>query len=318
MFELYKKRQLGDNLAETFVFFKNYGKNFLKIFFIVNGAFLFLFGIVIYSLIKINFEAIKTSGLENDQLKNDILTYFGNNEVIVVLLMFVCIFLFMLLSLFNYSYPVLYLKMIADGEKNFELNNVLTTFRKSLFKLIKFTIGLIFIILPVLMIILIVMFFLCFIIIGIPLLMIALPACFTFLNLSFYSYLTEERRFFESLQHAYNLLREDFWSTIGTTFIIMMIMQFVQAIITLSFYFVGIAIFFASMIGNPDLNDTNSIDPSPLLIGFITIIVLVIMVLGNVFNNMILINQGLIYYSLEAGDKFESKSIDLIGEQSNE
>lgn len=83
MFELYKKRQLSDNLGDTFLFFKNYGKNFLKIFFIINGAFLLLFGIIIYFLIKINFELLKTSGFENNISKEDFLSYFNNNEGLV-------------------------------------------------------------------------------------------------------------------------------------------------------------------------------------------------------------------------------------------
>lgn len=84
------------------------------------------------------------------------------------------------------------------------------------------------------------------------------------------------------------------------------------------FYFVGIFIALAYLIGNSALNDTKDIEPSPLLIAFITIVVLLLIVLGNVFNNIIIINQGMIYYSLEAGNKQESKSIDLIGDHTNE
>lgn len=318
MSELYKKRQLSDNLGDTFLFFKNYGKNFLKIFFIINGAFLLLFGIIIYFLIKINFELLKTSGFENNISKEDFLSYFNNNEGLVFLLIFICFFLFLLLSLFNYSYPVLYLKMLSTGKKNFVLNTVLAEFTKHLFKLIKFTIGFVFIILPVLMILLIVLFLLCFIIIGIPLLMIGLPTCFTYLNLCFYSYLTDEKRFFESLRHSYYLIKIDFWNTVGTSFIMMLIMQFVQAATTMFFYFVGIFIFLASLMGTSDQNHVESIDPSPLLIAFVTVIVLVFIVISNILNNIIIINQGMIYYSLEAGNKAESNTIDLIGDHSNE
>ncbi|MNK69688.1 hypothetical protein D3C87_890830 [compost metagenome] len=318
MFELYRKRQLGDNLGDTFTFFKNYGKNFFKIFFIANGAFLLLFAIVIYTLLKVNFEHIQNSGLENNQLKNDLLEYFNHNEGLVVALIFICILLFFIISLFNYAYPVLYLKMIGAGKEDFELNDIQSNFFKVLFKLIKFSIGYLFLVFPVLIITLIVLFFLCFIIIGIPLLMIALPAVFTFLNLHFYSYLTEEKRFFESLKHAYYLIKVDFWNTIGTTFIMMMIMQFVQFAITMCLYFVGIFIAFAYFIGNSASDHTNSIEPSPWLIGFITIVVIVLIILSNIFNNIIIVNQGMIYYSLTSGDKQESKSIDLIGDHTNE
>ncbi|KAF2330365.1 hypothetical protein [Flavobacterium ginsenosidimutans] len=318
MFELYKKRQLGDNLGDTFTFFKDFGKNFFKIFFIVNGAFLVLFGIMIYTLIEVNFEAIKNSGFGNQQLKSDLLEHFNNNEALTVLLIFISVLLFLILSLFNYAYPVLYLKMLGTGKKDFELNDVLSNFFKVLFKLIKFSFGFLFIVFPVLLIALIIMFLLCFIIIGIPLLIIALPTCFTFLNLWFYSYLTEEKRFFESLKHAIYLVKKDFWNTIGTTFIMMIIMQFVQTAITMFFYFVGLFISLAYFIGNSDSNSTKALEPSPLLIGFITIIVIVLIILGNIFNNAIIINQGMVYYSLESENKLESESIDLIGDHTNE
>jgi len=318
MFELYKKRQLGDNLGDTFTFFKDFGKNFFKIFFILNGAFLLLLAIIIYTLIKVNFEAIKNSGLENNQLKSDLIGYFNNNEALTLILVLICAALLLIFSLFNYAYPVLYLKMLDNERKDFELNDVLSNFLKIFFKLIKFSIGALFIVFPVLIIALIIMFFLCFIIIGIPLILVAIPAFFTFFNLWFYSYLTDEKRFFESLQHAYYLIKEDFWNTIGTTFIMMIIMQFIQAAITMFLYFVGIFIAIAYFIGNNGSNDTKAIEPSPLLIGFITAMVLALIVLGNIFNNVIIINQGMIYYSLESGNREESKSIDLIGDQTNE
>ena len=319
MFELYRKRQLGDNLGETFTFFKDCGKNFFKIFFIVNGAFLVLLGIIIYTLIKVNFEAIKNSRLENNQLKSDLISYFNNNEGLTFVLVMICALLLLLVfSLFNYAYPILYLKMIANGKKDFELNDVWSSFLKVLFKLIKFSFGILLLFFPVLIIVLIVIFFLCFIIIGIPLLFIAIPACFTFFNLWFYSYLTEEKRFFESLKDTYYLVKEDFWNTIGSTFIMMIIMQFVQAAITMFLYFVGIFIAIAYFIGNADSNSAKSIEPSPLLMGFITIIVLALIILGNIFNNVTVIHQGMIYYSLKAGSQRESQSIDLIGDQSNE
>ncbi|WP_343588476.1 hypothetical protein [Flavobacterium sp.] len=318
MFELYKKRQLGDNLGDTFTFFKDFGKNFFKIFFIVNGAFLLLLAIIIYTLIKVNFDAIKNSGLENNQLKSDLIGYFDNNEGLTLTLVLICVVLFLIFSLFNYAYPVLYLKMLENGKKDFDLNAVLSSFFKVFSKLVKFSIGALIIVFPVLLIALIIMFFLCFIIIGIPLILVAIPTFFTFFNLWFYSYLTDGKRFFESLQHAYYLTKEDFWNTIGTTFIMMIIMQFIQAAITMFFYFVGIFISIAYFIGNSDSNGPKSLEPSPLLIGFITVIVLSLIILGNIFNNVIVINQGMIYYSLESGNRQESKSIDLIGDHTNE
>lgn len=317
MFELHKKRELSDNLGNSFTFFKTYGKHFFKIFFVVNGGFLLFFGAFIYLFLKVNFDSVRDANVNNDPF-NALLSYFNNNEAVLISMIAVFAVAIIVLSLFNYAYPVLYLKLIGEKNTNdFTINEIMTNFRQSIWKLIKFTIGCVFIIMPILLITLIVLIFLCFIIVGIPLIMISIPAFFSFLNFSFYAYITDDKRFFESLNYAYHLVKEDFWNTIGATFIMMMILQFIQAFITFFFYFVGISIFIVSQIGASGFNNVKPFEPSPLIIIFITAIVLFIMVLSSVFNNILVINQGMIYYSLEAKNRSLNTEIDLIGD-SNE
>lgn len=311
MFELYKKRQLGDYIVDSFTFFKNFGKHFFKIFFAINVGMLLVVGVLMYLFLQTNFKALVDHNLENIA-SDELLNYFGSSPLLAGFTIFFLVII-VLLSLFNSSYPILYLKLIAEkSTNNFTTQDILVAFRKSLWKIFKFGLGTVFILFPFVFIIIVILFFLCFVLIGIPLLIIAIPTLFTWINLSFYTYLSEDKGFFESLHHAYLLVREDFWTTIGASFIIMIMIQMVQASITMFFYFVGIfaVIFFA--IANPDF-DKMPFHGSPVFLILISIAFVVILALSNIFNNILVINQGIIYYSLGADDKISATEIESIG-----
>jgi len=310
MFELYKKRELGDYISDTFGFFKSFGKHFFKIFFIINGAFLLITGALVYWFLRVNFQFLSHN---NTSDPNQVLSYFDNQYPIIIGCIAIFAFVVLVLSLFNSAYPILYLQLIEKNKTNdFTLEEIMTSFKQNLWKIIKFCIGMIFIVIPVLFIAIIIMFLLCFIIVGIPLILISIPAFFTWINLSFYSYLTEDKGFFESINHAYLLLKQNFWNTIATTFIVMMMMQMIQASITMVFYFAGIFIFFISAISTSDF-ETKPFEGSPLLLAFISLIFVLIFALSYIFNNALMVNQGIIYYSLGADDKTSNRDIELIG-----
>ncbi|KFF06177.1 hypothetical protein [Flavobacterium reichenbachii] len=317
MFELYKKRELGDYIADSFKFLKNFGKHFFKIFFVINGAFLLIMAVLIFFFLKINLEAAANAKNAQNDPVNNLLPYFDNNNMLFGICIAVFVLVMIVSSLFNYAYPVLYLKIIGRKNTNdFTLEDIISSFSQNLWRILKFSIGFIFIVLPVILIILILNILLCFIIIGIPILLITLPAVFTWINFSLYVYLTDDDRgFFESLNHAYYLVKQDFWNTIGTTLIVMIMIQFIQGSITMFFYFVGIFVFLATQIGGSGFDDTKPFHPSALLIGCITIVVVLLMVLGHLFSNIIIINQGILYYSLDSENKMPNAAIDLIGDQ---
>ncbi|SHL10807.1 hypothetical protein [Flavobacterium chilense] len=310
MFELYKKRELGDYISDTFGFFKSFGKHFFKIFFVINGAFLLITGALVYWFLRVNFQFLSQN---NTADPNQVLSYFDNQYPIVIGCIVIFVLVALVLSLFNSAYPILYLKLIERNNTNdFTLEDIMTSFKQNLWKIIKFCIGMIFIVVPVLFIAIIIMFLLCFIIVGIPLILISIPAFFTWMNLSFYTYLTEDKGFFESINHAYVLLRQNFWNTIATTFIVMMMMQMIQASITMVFYFAGIFIFFVSAVSTSDFA-TKPFEGSPVLLAFISLIFVLIFALSYIFNNALMVNQGIIYYSLGADDKTSNREIELIG-----
>lgn len=311
MFELFKKRQLGDYIVDSFTFFKAFGKHFFKIFFVINAGMLLVAGALMYWFLKINFNVLSNDTLQKTN-PNQVLDYLGNSPVIIVFTI-IAVIIIVLMSLFNSAYPILYLKLIAEkSSNNFTSTEILATFRQNIWKILKFTIGLVFIIFPILFIAIIALFFLCFILVGIPLIIVAIPTLFTWINLSFYTYLSEEKSFFQSLNHAHLLLKEDFWTTIGASFIVMIMMQMVQASITMFFYFVGIFAFLFFAIANPDF-EKSSFQVSPIIIILITLVFLIILVLSNIFNNILVINQGIIYYSLGSEDRIANTEIESIG-----
>lgn len=312
MFELYKKRQLGDYIIDTFSFFKTFGKHFFKIFFIINGAFLLIVGALVFFFLKSNFQAVFNDSL-NQPGSDNLAGYFNDNFGLLVGFVALFFIAVIALSLFNSTYPILYLKLVAKkNTTDFKTEDITTIFRQNIWKIIKFCIGLTFLVVPVLLIVIIILFFLCFLIVGIPLLLIAIPTLFTWVNFSFYAYLTEDKSFFQSLNHAYLLLKEDFWTSIGATFLMLIMIQMIQGSITMVFYFAGIFIFLLTAIGSSNYN-AEAIGDSPLFLLFLTLIFILIFTLSNIFNNMIMVNQGIMYYSLGAKEKISNRDIDLIG-----
>lgn len=313
MFELFKKRELGDYIVDTFTFFKSYGKHFFKTFFLINAGMLLVVGALVYWFLKHNFQSLVRNNLDQTE-PDSLLNYFNDNDPALLGFIAISTLVILIVSLFNASYPVLYLKLIAaKNTNNFTTNDILSSFKQSIWKLFKFTIGVIFIIFPVLFITIIILFFLCFVLIGIPLLILAIPTLFTWIHLSFYIYLTQEKSFFQSLNNAYLLLKANYWNSIGVTFIAMVIIQMVQGSITMFIYFVGIFLVIGTALVNPNFDNQSFDAASPVLLLGITLIFLLILVISTIFNNMLVINQGIIYYGLQAENKISAIEIDLIG-----
>lgn len=72
MFQLFKNRDFGDYISDTFGFFRQTGKHFMKIYFTINGIPLMIMMVLSYFLFKVYFDILKTgmsgqdiSGFEN-------------------------------------------------------------------------------------------------------------------------------------------------------------------------------------------------------------------------------------------------------------
>jgi hypothetical protein len=316
MFQLYKKRDFNLLVSDTFNFFKLYGKNYFKNYLIINGGFLLVLVALIYFFIKIFYEGLQSSvnsinyggNPMYDNLYSNA-TYFAIGGILAFIL--ICV-----ISIVNYTYPIAYLKLI---EKNTEqtTKNLIDFIKSKIGKSILFFLGSLISFVPIFFIAGAILIALSIIIIGIPLMVVVIPTLITWVSLSYYDYISNDHEFFTSVGNGYNLLVENFWSNIGSTVIMFIIVNVVLGIV----YFIPYIIGMASIVSNQDSYSGN---PNQVAdnISFAIILMSVILIISILFNyilqNLIFINQGIIYYSsIEEKENFTTKSnIDLIGTDS--
>lgn len=314
MFELYKKRDLSANFSDTTTFFKSFGKHYFKNYLVINGIFLMALVVLIYFFAKVYMEVL-FSGISNAQNNPNYGMAFFNNNLPLILGGFAITFLLIvILSMLNISFPVIYLRLVEkNSSDNFSIQEIINGLKANIGKMIVFFLGSIFIILPLAIIIFGLLFLLCFILIGIPLLFIVGSAFLSWITLSYYEYILKDVGYFRSLANGLRMIKQQFWTIVGTTFLMLMLVQIIQGFITMIPYVISMIWMFVS---TKNLQESGSQTDTFSTMGIILAVIFVLSVLlSYIFNNFILVNQGLIYYSLqEEKENNSTKSqIDLIG-----
>ncbi len=315
MFPLYKKRNFSDYISDTFMFFRHKGKHFFKLYFTINGGLLLVASTLIYFIFKVYFEFMFSSfSTGTVQQSNSMESLIEGNSATIITLAILGFFLLLFISLLQFAFPVIYLDLLdkTQGE-NFGVSAIFRNLKKNAFKLIKFIIGSIFILFPILAIIMTLNILLCIIIIGIPLLLITIPAMLAWVHLVFFHYITGEERFVTAISTAFYNLKQQFWQIVLSTLVVMIIIQIVLTIFTMIPYIFGVA----SIYTNPQ-GITNQEESFSILTIMMTSIMIISFIANYILNNLILINQGLIYYSLKEHNEniSSNNSIDLIGTES--
>jgi hypothetical protein len=313
MFDLYKKRDFSAYFSDTIAFFRSFGKHYFKNYFTINGIFLLILVVLIYFISKIYMETIFSSIGNQNGNADYLLSYFNENAFLIIGVFLFFVLLLVLLSLLNITYPIVYLQLIEKtGGAKFSINEIITGIKENIGRLFLFFIGSIFVITPILILLFGILVLLCFIIIGIPLFFIAIPSVISWLSLSYYEFIIKKVSFFTALGNGFQLVKQDFWTTIGTTFLMAMLLQIIQGFITMIPYVIGVAYMLVSTQNTN--NENNNLQNSGVSVLFAAIMVLSIL-MSYFFNNFQLVNQGLIYYSLrEQNENNSTKSqIDLIG-----
>jgi hypothetical protein len=314
MFELYKKRDLSANFSDTTTFFKTFGKHYFKNYFIINGIFLMLLVVLIYFFAKVYMEVI-FSGISNPQKSPNLsMAYFNDNLPLIIGSFIVAFLLIIILSMLSISFPVVYFKLLEKtNDDSFSTKEIISALKQNIGKMIIFLVGIIFVIMPLSVIVFGLLFLLCFILIGIPLLFIVGSAFISWITLSYYEYILKDVGYFRALANGFRMIKQQFWTTVGTTFLMMMLVQIIQGFITLIPYVINMIWMFTT-VKNMDTTNQPTDTFSTMGIVFAAIMVFSVL-LSYIFNNFILVNQGLIYYSLqEEKENNSTKSqIDLIG-----
>ncbi|WP_412464330.1 hypothetical protein [Flavobacterium mekongense] len=312
MFTLFKRRNFGDYVSDTFAFFKVSGKHYLKNYFTINGALLLILVAASYFLFQVYFDfmfKIDPSGNNSEYLES----YLTNNMPTIILAA-IGLFLFMIfLSMLNYALPVIYLDLYREKNGNdFGTKEILSRFKAHFGKIVVFFLVTVFLITPVLMVVFTLLFLLCFIIIGIPLLLFAIPTAFSWVTLSFFEYLNSNKGVFQSYGSGFKHLTKQYFPIVGSSMIIYIIIQVAMAVFTMIPYMFGVASVFT---GIEEGNRGNN--PMSVLTLIMTIVMVFSLLMSYILNNLLLINQGLVYYSRQEFDENKSAdfSIDLIGSE---
>ena len=313
MIALFKKRKFNDYLNDTFDFFKKDGKHFLKTYFTINGVFLLLLTVFIYFISKIYFEVIFSEiANSGNSSYNYAETFFLENLTLIIFGGITFVLLTLLFTLINLAFPIIYLKEYEKNNgANFSARAIFNGLKAKAGRLFLFLILSIFVIAPILMIVFALLIALCFIIIGIPLLMLAIPLLFNLMSLTLYHYLNNEEGFFSSISKAFGYIFNQFWPIVGSTMIMYMIIQVTMTIISMVPYVIAMIIIFTSA----DTNHSSDTEVFSSLGIVMTIVFVFTTILHYVFNNLLMINQGMIYYSRR--ENIENKTsfyeIDSIG-----
>ena len=312
MFELFKKRDFGDYVSDTFQFFRQTGKHYLKNYFTICGILLLILAIFSYFLFQVYFDFFLNIGRINNNF--EFIQSYAENNAIVLIFGALFIFLFIiLLSMLTYSVPVIYMDLYEKNNgNNFDTTAILTKFKAEFGRIFIFFLGLIFIITPLLILVFAILVLLCFIIIGIPLLLFAIPTAVSWITLSFYEYLNRDKPFFKAFGSGFRHVRNQYFPNIGSLMVMYVMIQIAMSMFTMFPYAFGMASILTST-QNGSVPDESMSTMKILL----TIVMVISILMSYILNNLLLINQGLVYYSRRENDEnISSKdSIDLIGSE---
>lgn len=311
MFQLFKNRDFGDYISDTFGFFRQTGKHFMKIYFTINGIPLMIMLVLSYFLFKVYFDILKTgmSGQDISGFENSMSDSF---PFIVVLAIFFFLFL-IFMSMLNYTVPVIYLDLY-DKKKgnNFSVSDVVSALKSNFGKMLIFFIASLFVITPILIIVFILLFLLVFIIIGIPLLLFAIPTVFSWIALSYYEYINFNKGYFEALSDGFSKMKSQYFPIVGSLMLIYIIIQVTMTVFTMIPYAIGMISMFTSLEQNP--GSTDGLATFGIMMSTVMVITIL---MSYILNNLMLINQGLAHYSRRENDEniMAQDSIDLIGRE---
>lgn len=317
--EFYKKRSFGELVSDTFTFFKENGRNYLKNYLLINGLLLILLVVTFIFGYKELFSQLFGSNLSGEayHLEN----YFLENQTMLILVSILVFILFVALVMVSISYPALYMKRWSEtGNKDIKSDDILSDIKSNLRRYFKLLLGLIFIVTPAVTILWSISYILLFLVIGFFILLLVMPATSNIVNFLIFDYFHTNKGFFASLNYAIKAQfaypkgngKTPFWKYWGSTAIIYMIIQTFTSIVTMGPMFIYIMTSFV-------IPESNGTLDNPLEEGF-GILFYVLYTLSIVFSfivmNVLYVNAGLQYYDsrTDLHRDINLSEIDRIGE----
>ena len=280
-FQLYKKRDFSALMNDTMDFFKQCWKNYFRNYVVINGALILLMCVLYFLVFKDVFKNIYTPGAANS-----LLTDFTSPAFIIGVMLFFLVSI--VLSVFTMAFPMIYLKLLkTKGDEPLISSEVFNGIKSYAGRLILFGLISFLIIFPLSIIVLGICAALSIIIIGIPMLILAIPTIMVWMMQAMYVYIEEDDSYFSALKKGWKITFDKYWHVVGSTIITCIFVMIVSSIFTM----VPAIMMMSSVI-------TTGGQPGAMEI---TPIMLVFYILGMIFSfiayNVLYIQQGLVYYS---------------------
>jgi hypothetical protein len=268
--------------------------------------------VLTYFVFKVYFEMMFAN--IGSSAPNFLEDYFNNNIGLIIGVFLLFFLLIMFISLINYAFPIIYMNLYDKHKGNhFDSKEIIAELKSKFGKMLIFLLVLFLLGITAGLILMGLVVALMFVLIGFLLLIILGPSLLAFVQLSFYEYLNAEIGIFDAMGKGFEKLKQNFWPIIGSTIVMYFIVQIVISIFSTVPYLIGIATVFTSI--------ENQGSPEESL-SFLSIMMVVFMCLAMLFsyilNNLLVVNSGIIYYSLREQNENRNtiNDIDLIGTES--
>lgn len=317
MMQLYKKRDFGSFISDTFSFFKQYGRNYFRNYMLLNGLLLILMVVVIVFGFREFFGVLFGSNISGQSYYFE--EYFQNNLAVFIVIGIFLALLSTALMTINFLFPVFYMKRVSQGQEKIGTDDLMTDFKTNIKKVMILYAGLNFLVMPIALVIFMISYALILIFIGLILLLFIVPTLVNVINFLCFDYFNSNKGFFESLSYAvrsqfsYRNGRESspYWKYWGATLIMAIICQVIISIFTA----IPMVIFFIKLTTTTSNADFEQ-NPAENGLGIIFFVIYGIsMLMSLLLMNMQYVNSGLMYYDsrTDLHQKTELAEIETIG-----
>jgi len=302
-FQFYKKRDFVSYLGDTLNFFKLFWKNYLTNYLAINGVVLLLFGTLYFILYKDSF-----ANLFNPLNASHAQFFSSDKSIGLFIVLIIALFVVALaLSILTNAFPLVYVNQLDNTPGNeIQASDILNGIKGKLGRILLFALISLFTITPLILIGLAIEIALCFVLIGIPLLIISLPAVMIWALQSFIVYVEEpETGYFEALKRGWDILFSNFWHIVGSTIVLYLCISIVSSMFSVIPMF---AMLFSTLSSG---HQPGSMSMSP----FIILVYVIGIIFTYIMYNLIYMQQILIYYgSLEEEEDHQAMAeIESIG-----
>lgn len=302
-FQLFQKRDFSALVSDTIQFFKTFWKPYFKSYLVINGILLIAVVAVYFLLFKDLFANLLSGN------KNHFLEIVDENPALFSFYVFLLMAFGLLFVVFSTLYPMAFLRSMKSDYEDQKASFYLNSMKSDIGRVLVFGIISFLLLFPLMMIVFVVGALLSIILIGIPVLVLGIPAFFVWGNQACYVFVEERVGYFSALGKGWKILFSNFFHHTGATIIMYICLWILSSVFTLVPTMASVGSIVSS-------GHAPGVAPMGVMTAVLYIIGMIVSYLGY---NLLYVQQGLIYYSSQESEIHEGAyhDIDTIGQNEN-